>query len=80
MNVAADNYECVTGEAQDLASAAQAWGFFEQGDAIMDTSIERGIFTTKEASDFRRMPPNREGVHAPLTPASARWSPARPDR
>jgi transcriptional regulator with XRE-family HTH domain len=55
LNVAADNYESLSGRTQDGASEAKAGNFFEQGHNVIDESIERGIFTAKEASEFRRM-------------------------
>src|SRR5262249_10922979 len=55
LNVAADTFESATGGAQDIATEAETGGFFEQGETVIDVSLERGIFTAKEAADFRRM-------------------------
>ena len=55
LNVAADNYEALTGAAQDLATEAETGTFFEQGESVIDLSLEKGVFTAKEAAEFRRM-------------------------
>lgn len=55
LNIAADNYESATGGTQDLATEGETGDFFEQGQTVIDESLERGIFTAKEAADFRRM-------------------------
>jgi transcriptional regulator with XRE-family HTH domain len=55
LNVAADSFESATGGTQDLATEAETGGFFEQGQTVIDVSLERGIFTAKEAADFRKM-------------------------
>jgi transcriptional regulator with XRE-family HTH domain len=55
LNIAADDYESMTGGAQDIATEGEKGDFFEQGQTVIDESLERGVFTAKEASDFRRM-------------------------
>jgi transcriptional regulator with XRE-family HTH domain len=55
LNIAAENYESETGGTQDVASENGAGDFFEQSHMVIDESIERGIFTAKEAADLRRM-------------------------
>jgi transcriptional regulator with XRE-family HTH domain len=55
LNLAADNYETATGGTQDTATEEETGDFFEQGQTVIDQSLERGIFTAKEAADFRKM-------------------------
>jgi transcriptional regulator with XRE-family HTH domain len=55
LNVAADTYEVANGGTQDVATEAEGGDFFEQGESVIDQSLERGVFTAKEAAEFRRM-------------------------
>jgi transcriptional regulator with XRE-family HTH domain len=55
LNVAADTYETATGGTQDLATEGESGDFFEQGETVIDESLEKGIFTAKEAAEFRKM-------------------------
>ncbi|HEY1330650.1 MAG TPA: helix-turn-helix transcriptional regulator [Actinomycetota bacterium] len=54
-NLAAARYQASTGETQDSATERETGDFFGQGQAMIDQSLERGIFTAKEASQFRAM-------------------------
>ena len=52
---AAARFERAEGENQDAATEREAGDFFEQGQAMIDQSLERGVFTAVEAGQFRAL-------------------------
>lgn len=50
---AADRYKAAIGSTSDLQAEEEPGDFFEQAQAVIDRSIERGLLTADEAGQFR---------------------------
>lgn len=50
---ASDRFEASTGVSSDVQAESESGDFFEQAQAMVDRSIERGILTAEEAAQFR---------------------------
>lgn len=54
-DAAAERYETATGESADAASERQSGDFFRQAQSFIDQSIQDGLLTSDEASQFSEM-------------------------
>lgn len=51
----ADRYKAATGATTDTDAERERGDFFEQAQALIDRSIERGVVSAEEATQFRAM-------------------------
>jgi len=52
-DVADARFLVATGQTADLATEAEAGGFFDQAETYVDKGLERGLLTAEEAKHFR---------------------------